>query len=566
MDFWDQARSALAGLPAGEGLNIAYEAVDRHVADGRGASIAFRFVRRNGDIDELSYAELARQSNRFANVLANLGVQPGERVFTLAGRVPELYVAALGALKARAVFSALFANFGPQPIRLRIEKAEASVLITSDSLYRRRIAPIRATLPSLRHVIVVGEAVDGAHPYREVMQGADDAFRIPPTDPADPALLHFTSGTTGSPKGAVHAHEAVVAHAATAQRALGLLPGDVYWCTADPGWVTGISYGLIAPLVCGVTSVVDCGEFDAPRWYRLIHDHGVNRWYTSPTALRMLMKGGTALARSFRLQSLAQISSVGEPLNPELIRWGRKAFARDIHDTWWQTETGAIMIATCPDDDVIPGAIGRPLPGISAMVVERQPGALVPVREGEEGELVLRAGWPSMFRGYWGEPARYDECFRDGHYLSGDLMRCDAEGRFWFVSRADEMIKSAGHLIGPFEVESALLEHPAVAEAGVIGKPDPITGEMVKAYVSLRPGHLPNDALAREILGFARLRLGPTLAPREIAFDADLPKTTSGKILRRVLRAREIGVADADSAQADPSGDDNQDASPLTAD
>lgn len=552
MEYWREARAALDGLPAGEGLNIAYEAVDRHVAKGFGDQIAFRFIDRSNTVSSLSYGELARQSNRFANALTALGVQPGDRVFLLAGRIPELYVAALGALKARAIVCCLFANFGPEPIRVRLAKAQASVLVTTDTLYRRRIEALRPTLPDLREVIVVGAPVTGTVSFADIMGTASDDYRIGATDPSDLALLHFTSGTTGSPKGALHAHEAVVTHHASGRAALGLAADDIYWCNADPGWVTGISYGLIAPLVCRATSIIENGDFDPARWYHILQDHAVNRWYTSPTALRMLMKGGVALARSFDFSALRHVASVGEPLNPELVRWGRSAFRCDVHDTWWQTETGAIVLATPPGEAVTPGAIGRPLPGMEVALVQRRgPGDWVPVGTGSEGELALRCGWPSMFRGYWGEQDRYEAVFRAGYYLSGDLMRQDAEGRFWFVSRADEMIKAAGHLIGPFEVESALLEHPAVAEAGVIGKPDPMTGECVKAFISLRPGHLATDALAKEILGFARMRLGPTLAPREIEFAIDLPKTRSGKILRRILKARETGDLQPDATSAE---------------
>ena len=269
------------------------------------------------------------------------------------------------------------------------------------------------------------------------------------------------------------------------------------------------------------------------------------------------MKSGTALARTFDFSCLKLVASVGEPLNPELMRWGRKAFGQSIHDTWWQTETGAIVLATRPEEEPMAGAIGRPLPGFRAKIRARRVDARSDAPAvGEEGELGLAVGWPSMFRGYWGEPERYRKSFRDGCYLSGDLMRKDTDGRFWFVSRVDETIKSAGHLIGPFEIENVLMEHPAVAEAGVVGKPDPTVGEVVKAFVSLRPGHLVSDTLAQEILGYARLRLGPTLAPREIAFILELPKTRSGKIMRRVLKARELGVPDSDLSALDASESD----------
>jgi acetyl-CoA synthetase len=340
---------------------------------------------------------------------------------------------------------------------------------------------------------------------------------------------------------------------------LGLDPGDVYWCTADPGWVTGISYGLSAPLACGVTSVIDDREFDPGRWYQLIESHRVTVWYTAPTALRLLMQAGSAAARAFDLSSLRRIASVGEPLNPEVVRWGREAFDRDILDTWWQTETGAIMIAAPPDEPVVPGSMGRPLPGIEAAIVRRDPIAGVVCLDGPaEGEIALRAGWPSMFRAYLGDAERYARSFSGDLYLSGDRARRDAAGRYWFVCRCDEVIKSAGHLIGAFEVESALLEHPAVGEAAVIGKPAPSIGEMVKAFVTLRPGHAADEATRRSLTAFARKRLGPVLAPREIDFVSSLPKTRSGKILRRLLLARELGLSEGDLsslAMADDAAD-----------
>jgi acetyl-CoA synthetase len=345
----------------------------------------------------------------------------------------------------------------------------------------------------------------------------------------------------------VHVHEAVVAHHSTGRYALDLHPDDVFWCTADPGWVTGISYGIVAPLTHGVTSIVDEGDFDAERWYGLLREHGVTVWYTAPTAVRMMMKAGTELARGYALPRLRFVASVGEPLNPEAVTWGQEAFGLPIHDNWWQTETGGIMIANFAAMDIRPGSMGRPLPGVEAGIVRRGADGVVAIEEpGVQGELALRPGWPSMFRGYLHDEERYRKCFEGGWYLTGDLARRDADGYFWFVGRADDVIKSAGHLIGPFEVESALMEHPAVAEAGVIGKPDPMIGEVVKAFVSLKPGHEPGDALRKELLGFARTRLGPAVAPKEIDFCASVPKTRSGKIMRRLLKARELGLAEGD--------------------
>jgi acetyl-CoA synthetase len=455
--------------------------------------------------------------------------------------VPELYVACLGTLKAGCVFSPLFSAFGPEPVLARIGLGEGRVLVTTEALYTKKVAPIRAELPLLEHVIFVGAD------YDERMRRAGDGFEIPPTDPADPALLHFTSGTTGKPKGAVHVHGAVVGHHMTGRLALDLHDDDVFWCTADPGWVTGMSYGIISPLTNGVTSIVDEADFDAERWYQILDEQKVSVWYTAPTAVRMLMRAGTAVARRRELPALRFIASVGEPLNPEAVTWGVEAFGLPIHDNWWQTETGGIMIANFASMDIRPGSMGKPLPGVTAGIVRRTAsGRLEELGPNEEGELALRPGWPSMFQGYLHDEARYAKCFEDGWYLTGDLARRDGDGYFWFVGRADDVIKSSGHLVGPFEVESALLEHPAVAEAGVIGKPDPIAMEIVKAFVSLKPGYEGTEALRRELLGFARTRLGPAVSPKEIAFVAGLPRTRSGKIMRRLLKARELGLPEGD--------------------
>jgi acetyl-CoA synthetase len=388
----------------------------------------------------------------------------------------------------------------------------------------------------------------GTHHFHRLLSAADEEFEISPTDPEDMALIHFTSGTTGKPKGAVHVHHAVVAHYITGKYALDFHLEDIFWCTADPGWVTGTSYGIISPLTHGITTIIDEGEFDAERWYRTIQEQKVTIWYTAPTAVRMMMKTGIEIIRKYDLRSLRFIASVGEPLNPEAVVWGQEAFGLPIHDNWWQTETGGIMIANYLSLPIRPGSMGKPLPGIEAAIVRpHKDGTVDLVTEpGVQGELALRPGWPSMFRGYLHEEERYRKCFAGGWYLTGDLARKDAEGYYWFVGRADDVIKSAGHLIGPFEVESALMEHPAVAEAGVIGKPDPVIGEVVKAFVSLKVSYLPSETLRKELLGFARARLGPAVAPREIDFRDSVPKTRSGKIMRRLLKARELGLPEGD--------------------
>jgi acetyl-CoA synthetase len=547
---WTEARRALCGLPRGGGLNLAHEAIDRHGLVRGGQRLALRALDRGGGRIDLSFAELARRSSRFANGLATLGIGAGERVFVLLDRVPELHVAALGAWKNRNVFAPLYSAFGPEPLRQRLTLGSARVLVTSERLYRRRIEPLRSALPDLAEIIVVGEGAEpppGTRSWAALLAAADERFEIPPTAPGDPAILLFTSGTTGTPKGVIHVHDAVVTHFATGRYVLDLQADDVFWCTADPGWVTGTSYGIVTPLVHGVPSILFAGDFDAETWYRLIERERVTVWYTTPTALRLLMRAGTELARRFDLTSLRLVASVGEALNPEVVRWGEAAFELPILENWWQTETGGIMIANYPAMPVRPGSMGRPVPGIEAAVVRRRKdGGAEPVADGETGEIALRAPWPSMFRGYLGQEDRYRACFAGDWYLSGDLARRDADGYYWFVGRSDDVIKSLGHLIGPFEVESALLEHPAVAEAAVIGVPDPVAGELVHAFVTLRPGREGNPELADELLGHARRRLGPALAPKQISFAAELPRTRSGKLMRRLLRARELGLPAGD--------------------
>ena len=552
---WEAARAELDGLPEGRGLNIAHEAVDRHAAGDGADRVAIRWLGKSGEVRDYTYARLRELTDRFANALDALGVARGERVYALAGRLPELYVAALGVLKHGSVFCPLFSAFGPEPIRARMRIGGARVLVTTEALYRRKVVALREQLPELRHVVLVGEgggrtAVPATLDFHTLLGAAGGRYVIPPTPPSDMALLHFTSGTTGTPKGAVHVHEAVVAHHVTGRYALDLHRDDVFWCTADPGWVTGTSYGIVAPLTNGVTSIVDEAEFDAERWYRILQDQRVTVWYTAPTAIRMLMKAGTALARKYDTSALRFLASVGEPLNPEAVVWGQEAFGRPFHDNWWQTETGGIMIANFASMEVRPGSMGRPLPGVEAAIVRRLAPDRVEVieRPDTQGELALRPGWPSMFREYLGEPARYRKCFVGGWYLTGDLARRDADGYFWFVGRADDVIKTSGHLVGPFEVESVLLEHPAVAEAGVIGKPDPVAFETVKAFVALKPGYEPSEALSRELLGFARTRLGAAVAPKEIGFRPAIPKNRAGKIMRRLLKAQELGLPEGDTS------------------
>ncbi len=546
---WEAARELLDGLPGG-GLNMAHEAVERHVQAGHGAAPAIRWLAKDGARRRVSYDDLLQELRAFAGALRGLGCGEGGRVFTLLGRVPELYASVLGTLYAGGVAAPLFSAFGPEPVKQRLNIGGGEVLVTTRRLYERRVVPVRAQLPSLRHVLLVDARDDlpaGTASWHDRVERAEPLAKPAATGDEDLALLHFTSGTTGTPKGAMHVHGAILQHLVTGRNALDLRRGDVFWCTADPGWVTGTSYGILAPLANGVTMVVDEAEFDPVRWYGILAEERVNVWYTAPTAIRMLMKAGAELLDGVDLAALRFMASVGEPLNAEAVVWSERVFGRPFHDNWWQTETGGIMIANTPGMAVKPGSMGKPLPGVEAAVVRREGGHVTVLSEpGAVGELALRPGWPSMFRGYLGQDERYRQSFADGWYLSGDLARRDADGYFWFVGRDDDVIKSAGHLIGPFEVESALLEHPMVAEVGVVGIPDERVGEAVKAFAVLQGGAVADDRLARELLAHARKRLGTAVAPREIAFRKNLPKTRSGKIMRRLLRARELGLPEGD--------------------
>lgn len=563
---WDGARRALTEAAEGTGpsstaMNIAYEAVDRHAEGANAGKDALRFIRADGTVRALTFAQLAEETSLFASVLRGLGIGRGDRVFSLLGRMPELYSAILGTFKNASVFCPLFAAFGPEPIRQRMMLGDGKVLVTTRALYRRKVLPIRAELPELRHVLIVdaeGSPDQGTLDLAALLADAPDYGPNASTDREDMALLHFTSGTTGTPKGAIHVHDAVTAHYATGLFALDLHAEDVFWCTADPGWVTGTSYGVIAPLVHGVTTIVDEEEMDVERWYRILEQQRVTVWYTAPTALRMLMRAGVSKARAHDLRALRFVASVGEPLNPEVVLWGQEAFDIPVHDNWWQTETGGIMIANYAAAPIKPGSMGRPLPGVFAAIVARDAsGQPILDDDGlpslvtdpfEVGELALRPGWPSMFRGYLHENERYERSFVGGWYLTGDLVRRDEDGYYFFVGRGDDIIKSSGHLIGPFEVETTLLEHAAVAEAAVIGIPDAVAGEIVKGYVILHPGWEATEALRLDIIGFARRRLGAAVAPRELEFVDSLPKTRSGKILRRLLKARALGLPEGDTS------------------
>jgi len=547
---WDQIISHLDPVSKC-GLNIAHEAIDRHANSDHAQKTAMIWLGEDGTRKLYTYAEMKKETSKFANVLKSLGMNKGERVFTLSTRVPELYISAMGILKNQNVLCPLFSQFGPEPILQRLQRGDARALLCTQSLFEKKVRPLLDQLPELRYVFLSDadqHENDRILSWKKLMNEASDEFIIPYTDPEDMSVLHFTSGTTGMPKGVVHVHKALYSHWMSGYYVLDFQSEDIYWCTADPGWVTGTSYGIIAPWLHGVTNVIDEAEFDATRWYTILQNEKITIWYTAPTAIRRLMRLDNQPAELFDLSSLRLIQSVGEPLNPEAVLWGADKLGMPIHDNWWQSETGAIMIANTLSEPIKPGSMGRPLPGIQAgIVLIDENGHISEVSEpGKEGELALRPGWPSMFRNYLHDDERYAKSFAGGWYLSGDLAYKDDEGYFWFVGRADDIIKTSGHMVGPFEVESTLLEHPAVAEAGVIGKPDPLIGQIVKAFISLKEGYEPSETLRRELIGFGRKKLGSAVAPKEIDFLNNIPKTRSGKIMRRLLKAREMGLPEGD--------------------
>ena len=545
---WDEL---WAELDTPDGLvNQAHECIDRHAMGERANKLALIWQSQGLEVEEYTFADLKRETDRAANALRSVGIEKGDRVFFLSDRTPELYFGFFGALKLGALAAPLFSAFGPEPISERVGRAEGKAMITTPKLLSK-VNEIRDNLPSLEHVIIMDgreehELADTDISWSALIADASDEFEIEKTGPEDWSVMHFTSGTTGLPKGAAHVHNTVVSHYATGKYVMDFQEEDIYWCTADPGWVTGTSYGMFAPWSNGITQVIDEGGFGARRWYETITRFKVTIWYTAPTAIRLLMRSGASAARAHDLSSLRYVMSVGEPLNPEGVVWGLDAFDLPIHDNWWQTETGAIMIANYPSMPIRPGSMGRPFPGIHAAIIDDAGNEMTEPMA--EGQLAVRPGWPSMFRTYWNDEERYDSRFKHGWYLTGDKAKRDADGYFWFVGRDDDVINTAGHLVSPFEVESALIEHEAVAEAGVIGKPDAIAMEVVKAFVTLNDGVEETPQLLRELNRHCRARLGPAVAPREIQVIDILPKTRSGKIMRRLLKARELGLPEGDTS------------------
>jgi acetyl-CoA synthetase len=520
-------------------VNMAHEAIDRHAMGPRKNKLAL--IYSDGEkVEKYTFEDLMRLSNRFANALTRMGVARGDRVFVFLPRRAETYVAILGVLKVGAIPSPLFEAFMSDAVRDRMQDAGAVALLTTPSLLQR--VP-EAELPSLKHVVLIGGHADktGRHrSYDDEMSRSSDAFEPVWLGREDPLILHYTSGSTGKPKGALHVQNAMIGHYQTGRWVLDLRESDTYWCTADPGWVTGTSYGIFAPWLNGATNVIRGGRFDADAWYKTIEDLRVTVWYSAPTAFRMLMAVGDQIAEKYDLSSLRHVLSVGEPLNPEVVRWGWRTYKRRIHDNWWMTETGHQLISNYPSMEIRPGSMGKPIPGVEAAILDEKG---QPVPAGTLGLLCIKSGWPGMMRQIWNNPARYQEYFQfPGYYFSGDTSYVDTDGYFWFQGRADDVINTAGERVGPFEVESALVEHPAVAEAGVIGKPDEIRGQIIKAFISLRAGYEPSEELKKEIAAHVKKHLAGHAAPREIEFRDKLPKTRSGKIMRRVLKAWDQGL------------------------
>ncbi|MBI3577036.1 acetate--CoA ligase [Candidatus Gottesmanbacteria bacterium] len=520
-------------------INAAYNAVDRHTHTWRKNKVALYWEGEDGSQKKYTFEELTLASNKLGNILKDFGIERGERVFIFLPRVPELFISFLGILKIGAIAGTLFSAFQEQALADRLGNSGAKVVITNSDL-KPRIDKIRKKLPELKHIITID-----TDDFTKSFAHASDELHIAHMDPDDYAFMLYTSGTTGKPKGVVHRHLAILQEHMSAKWVLDLRDDDTYWCTADPGWVTGIAYEILGSWSNGVAAVVYAGRFDPERWYQILEKYKISVWYTAPTAIRMLMAAGDDLVKKHDLTALRHMCSVGEPLNPEAIKWAIKVFKKPFHDTWWQTETGAICIANYPCMDIKIGSMGKPIPGLTAAIVDEEGKE---VGDGAEGNIAIKPGWPSMMKTIWRRPHKYDSYFEHGWYISGDRGTKDKDGYFWFIGRADDVIKTSGERVGPFEVESALVEHPAVVEAGVIGKPDPLRGEIIKAFVVLEPKTKPSEKLKKELSQYVKKHLAGHAYPREIEFIDKLPKTRSGKIMRRILKAKELGLPVGDTS------------------
>ncbi|HGO9420344.1 acetate--CoA ligase [Bacillus cereus] len=540
---WEEVNKNFTWNETGR-VNMAYEAIDKHAKSNRKNKVAL-YYQDGSRKEKYTFKEIKDFSNKAGNVLKNYGdVEKGDRVFIFMPRSPELYFALLGAVKLGAIVGPLFEAFMEGAVRDRLEDSEAKVLITTPELLER--VPLN-DLPALKTVFLVGDNVEEGGKtvaFNPLFEQASKELHIEWLGREDGLILHYTSGSTGKPKGVLHAQNAMVQHYQTAKWVLDLKEDDVYWCTADPGWVTGTAYGIFAPWLVGASNVILGGRFSPEAWYEALQDYGVTVWYSAPTAFRMLMGAGQDAIKKYDLSQVRHVLSVGEPLNPEVIRWGMNAFGLRIHDTWWMTETGGQVICNYPCMEIRPGSMGKPIPGVKAAIVDNEGNEVPPYTM---GNLAIAKGWPSMMRGIWNNQQKYESYFMPGDwYVSGDSAYMDEDGYFWFQGRIDDVIMTSGERVGPFEVESKLIEHAAVAEAGVIGIPDPVRGEIIKAFIALRAGYEPSDELKEEIRQFVKKGLAAHAAPRQIEFRDKLPKTRSGKIMRRVLKAWELNLPTGD--------------------
>jgi len=542
-------------------LNAADNCVDRHAASSRRNKAAIVWEGEHGESRMFTFGMLQREVNKFANVLKSLGVKKGDRVAIYLGMVPELPIAMLACAKIGAPHSIVFGGFSAESLRERINDAQAKILITGDGAWRRgHVVPLKAHAdealkgtPGIEKVVVVERvgprAEAGMHAGRDLwwhhlMEHSSDKCEAEPMDAEDMLYILYTSGTTGKPKGVVHTTGGyLVGTAATHRMIFDIKENDVYWCTADIGWVTGHSYIVYGPLANGCTSLMYEGSPDYPdrgRFWSIVEKYGVNIFYTAPTAIRTFMRWGTEWPAKYDLSSLRLIGTVGEPINPEAWMWYHANIGQKrcpIVDTWWQTETGMILISPLPGITVTkPGSATKPFPGVEAEVLDANG---QPVGPGAGGYLVLTQPWPAMFRTIYGDPDRYVRQYwsrYDGKYLTGDGAKVDEDGYFWLLGRVDDVMNVAGHRISTYEVESALVDHEAVAEAAVIGKTHEVKGQGIAAFVTLKEAREPSDALKEELKQHVAHKIGPIARPDDIFFAAELPKTRSAKIMRRLLR------------------------------
>jgi acetyl-CoA synthetase len=555
-DFnWSLAENELE-YSKGAKINIGWYCSDRICLKGNSEKIALYYEGFGGVEKKFTFNDVRLAGNTIGTFLRNLGLKNEDRICLFMDRIPELYLSFLGILKIGAIAQPLFSAFGDESLFVRLEDAQTRAIITQRK-HLNKVRKIFKRLPHLDFIIIVDHVKGKSLENKEVAFNLDKAVPVEnmdifPSYAESPSVLHYTSGTTGQPKGVKHVHYSLISQYITTKWVLDLRDDDIYWCTADPGWVTGTSYGIIGPWSLGITQCVLDTGFSAQAWYSFIEKYRITMWYSAPTAIRSLMKAGSNMIKDFDLSSLRHLASVGEPLNSEAVIWSEKIFGKPFHDTFWQTETGSIMIANFPGMKVKPGSMGKTFPGISGVVLD--PKTFEPLTDtGRIGLIAFQPGWPSMMRSYWKNIEKYKEKFINGWYLTGDRASIDTEGYFWFVGRDDDVINTGGHLVSPFEVESALLEHPAVAESAVVAKPDEVNMEVVKAFINLKPGFIPSSDLELEIMNFIRKKLSPMAMPQEIEFVEKLPKTRSGKIMRRLLHAKEWGeeIGDVSSLEND---------------